>query len=323
MNSFLSRSCLCLFLLQLQVWVSFAGVSLTLTDNTSNENVGVPLPFVNNTVLNSNNTVSTSCVNTLPAGIHTVEVTSGGKKRTFDMYVPAGLMDNEPRPVVFFWHGYGGSPQKIVEFAHPNEMADKFRYIVIYPKGTGILAGFNGAGCCPLIFADDVAFFRDMSSWAGSNMCGDSSNIFSAGFSNGGFMTNRLACEASDVVKGIAVHSGSMNKNYACSPSKGMPTLLIHGDADPTVPYFGNGIWKSFGELVQKWSELNQCGPESNAVSGYTSEKTECVRYNSCARDNVPLEFCTVMGLGHKWSGGDDYQIDATSYIFNFFEALV
>lgn len=317
----LSRSCL--FLLQLQVWVSFAGVSLTLTDNNSTNNVEVPQTFVNSTTRNTNNTVSSSCLNTLPPGTHTVEVTSGGSKRTFDLYVPTGLTDNDPRPVVFFWHGYGGNPKKIEEFAHPNEMADKYRYLVVYPKGTGILPGFNGAGCCPLIFADDVAFFREMTSWAGRNMCGDISNIFSAGFSNGGFMTNRLACEASDVVKGIAVHSGSMNKGWSCNPTKGMPTLLIHGDADPTVPYFGNGDWKSFGELAQKWSDLNQCGSESNAVPGYTSEKTECVRYDSCSRDNVPLEFCTVKEMGHTWSGDGDYQIDATSYIFKFFDALV
>jgi len=264
-----------------------------------------------------------SCTNTMPAGTHTVEIDVGSKKRSFDIYVPAGLSNGEVRPVVFFWHGYGGSPEKIVDFAKPNEMADRMKYFVVYPKGSGIIAGFNGAGCCPLVFADDIAFFRAMADWMGKNMCGDTDNIYSAGFSNGGFMTNRLACEVSDVIKGIAVHSGSIGKKFVCEPTKGIPALLIHGDADPTVPYFGNGQWKSFAEVSEEWATLNQCGSEENAKPGYRSQKTECVRYDTCARDNVPLEFCTVQGLGHAWSGSGDYQIDATAYIFQFFESLI
>lgn len=305
-----------LLLLQLQVWVSRAGVALTLS--TVSEGNTSAVANISDTI-----TQTASCSNTLPAGSHTVEVMSGGSKRSFDVYIPAGISDNERRPVIFWWHGYGGSPAKLVDFAHPNEMAEKYRYILVYPKGTGIIAGFNGAGCCPLIFADDVAFFRQITAWTGNNMCGDTSKVFSAGFSNGGFMTNRIACEASDIVKGIAVHSGSMKKSWDCAPTKGIPALLIHGDADPTVPYFGNGDWKSFAELAQKWSDLNQCGSEENGHPGYTSEKTECIRYDSCARDNVPFEFCTVQELAHAWSGSGDFQIDATSYIFEFFAALI
>lgn len=266
---------------------------------------------------------SAACVNTLPAGSHTVEISSSGRSRSFDVYVPTGLTADETRPVVFFWHGYGGSPAKIMEFAKPNQLADKHKCIIAYPKGTGIIAGFNGAGCCPLISVDDVRLFRDITDWLISNMCGDGSNMFSAGFSNGGFMSNRLACEASDVVKGIAVHSGSIGKSFGCSPTKGIPVLLIHGDADPTVPYFGNGQWKSFAEMAQTWADNNQCGSEENARAGYRSQKTECIRYDSCARDAVPLEFCTVKDLAHAWSGDGDYELDATQHIFEFFESLI
>lgn len=292
-----------------------AAVAVTLTLKDGNTTTRAVRTYINGTAV--------PCVNTLPHGSHTVEISSGGKSRSFDVYVPAGLDASDIRPIVFFWHGYGGSPAKIVDFAQPNQMADKTKYILAYPKGTGIIAGFNGAGCCPLIGADDVGFFKNIVSWLTSNMCGDSNNVFSAGFSNGGFMSNRLACEVSDMVKAIAVHSGSMGKDFQCSPTKGIPALLLHGDADPTVPYFGNGQWKSFSELAQTWSDFNQCGSEANAHSGYVSQKTECIRYDACARDGVPLEFCTVQGLAHAWSGSGDFEIDATTHIFEFFESLV
>jgi polyhydroxybutyrate depolymerase len=261
-------------------------------------------------------------MNGLPAGTHTVEVKSGALSRSFDIHVPEHAADNDFRPVVFFWHGFGGSPAKIVDFAQPNAIADKKRYFAVYPKGTGLIAGFNGAGCCPGVFADDVAFFRNIVTWLTSNMCADAANIFSAGFSNGGFMSNKLACEAYDIVKAIAVHSGSMGKSYTATPDHGVPVLLIHGDADPTVPYFGNGNWMSFAELSIKWADINQCGTEQNARAGYTSQNSECVRFDKCARNDVPLEFCTIKGLAHAWSGNGDFQLDATAHIFDFFEAL-
>jgi|Transcript_2312 polyhydroxybutyrate depolymerase len=262
-----------------------------------------------------------TCNNGLPAGTHTVQLSSGGKSRSFDIFVPEGLVEDTVNPAVFMWHGFGGSPTQVADFTHASTAAAKKRYFVIYPKGSGLLPGFNGAGCCPGVFNDDVTFFRNMVTWLESNMCVDSNNIFSAGFSNGGFMSNRLACEASDLVKAIAVHSGSIGLNFECKPSKGMPVLMIHGTADATVPYFGNGQWNAFSQLANIWAGLNQCGDETNAHVGYRSEKTECTVFDACARDSVPMQICTVEDMGHKWAGDGDFEIDATMAIFEFFEA--
>lgn len=276
-----------------------------------------------NNLTKNNFTAQAGCTNGLPSGTHTIEISSSGKSRSFDIFVPEGLVDQKVEPTVFMWHGFGGSPSQVADFTAANIPAEKKRYFVVYPKGSGLLPGFKGAGCCPGVSNDDVKFFKDMVEWLKGNVCVDVDNIFTAGFSNGGFMSNRLACEASDMIKGMASHSGSMGLTFECSPPKGMPVLLIHGTADATVPYFGNGQWMSFAQLAEKWSALNECGDESNAHVGYRSEKTECTVFDACAKDKAPLEFCTVEDMGHKWSGNEDYQIGATMAIFEFFENLV
>jgi polyhydroxybutyrate depolymerase len=268
------------------------------------------------------NETAQACTNMYQSGIHTIQITSSGSKRTFDVFIPSILSDNDPRPTIFMWHGFSGSPSKVMEFTNINKEAEQKRWFAVYPKGTGLISGFNGAGCCPGVFANDVQFAKDIITWLKTELCVDADNVFSTGFSNGGFMSNRLACEVPELFKAIAPHSGTIGKSYNCNPSKGVPVLLFHGDADPTVPYFGNSQWMSFQEAAAKWAQLNQCGDENNARDSYQSQTTTCVRFDSCGRDNVPLEYCSITGLAHSWSGVADYDIDATAHLFEFFMAL-
>lgn len=41
-------------------------------------------------------------------------------------------------------------------------------------------------------------------------MCLDASNVFSTGFSNGGMITNRVACQASQLFKGVGPVAGNI-----------------------------------------------------------------------------------------------------------------
>lgn len=263
-----------------------------------------------------------ACSNAHLPGVHTVQIQSSGKTRTFEIFVPTGLVANQERPAIFMWHGYGSSPQKVMDFTQINTFSQTERWIAIYPVGTGLIKGFNGAGCCPGANDNDVQFAKDIIAYLQSNMCLDSSRVYSTGFSNGGFMTNRLACEAADLFRGFAIHSGLLGKDFTCNPSKGVPILMIHGDADSTVPIYGNGQWKAFAEVAEHWVEKNTCGDESNARPSYTTDTTTCIRYDSCGRNGVPFEYCSVVGLAHFWSGERNFDVEATAYLFNFMKNL-
>lgn len=277
---------------------------------------------LNHTVTKAQRTSSLAqCSNMKSAGTHTIQLTSSGQSRSFDLFVPKSLANGDPRAAVFVWHGFSGTPIKMQSITKASMQAELYKWFVVYPKGTGLIKGFNGAGCCPGVTANDVQFAKDIVMWLKTEMCLDDSRVFSTGFSNGGFMSNRLGCEAPDVFKAIAPHSGTMGKTFFCNPSRGVPVLMFHGDADPTVPFFGNGQWFSFAEVATKWAALNQCD-EATARDSYTSETTTCVRYDSCGRDNVPFEYCEISGLAHSWSGERNFDVDATGHLFKFFDDL-
>jgi hypothetical protein len=62
---------------------------------------------------------------------------------------------------------------------------------------------------------DDVAFARSMVDYTVKNMCGDSTNVFAIGFSNGGMMSNRLGCQAADLFKAIGPVAGNIKTNVS------------------------------------------------------------------------------------------------------------
>src|SRR5262249_61471905 len=81
---------------------------------------------------------------------------------------------------------------------------------------------------------DDVGFVRAMLDDIDSKLCVNKKMIFSAGFSNGGMLTHRLACSASDRIAAFAAVSGPL-VSTPCTPSPPLPLLHLHGTADQTV----------------------------------------------------------------------------------------
>lgn len=276
-----------------------------------------------NTMLTAKlNADSTACSNLHAPGVHSVNIASSGKTRTFEIFVPSGLTAGAVRPAVFMWHGYGSTPQKVMGITQINVFSQTEKWFAIYPVGTGLIKGFNGAGCCPGATDNDVQLAKDIIAYLTTNMCLDATRVYTTGFSNGGFMTNRLACEAATMFKGFAVHSGLIGNTFTCTPSKGVPMLMIHGDADPTVPFNGNGQWLAFADVAAHWISKNSCGGQENSRPSYTTDTTTCIRYDACSKNSVPFEYCSVMGLDHNWSGNRNYDVEATAYIFNFFKNL-
>jgi len=268
------------------------------------------------------NVTAGTCTDSYAPGTHDISISSGGKTRKFKFYVPYGG-GSSLKPAIFLFHGYASNPDLIDSKAAVRSNAESANWYAVLPEGTGIIKGWNGAGCCPGVSSNDVQFARHMVAWLKSNACLDENKVFSTGFSNGGFMTHRLACEASDLFTGFAPHSGLVGTSFSCSPSHAVPILSFHGTADGVVPYFGNGNYLSFWDTMAVYTEHNDCNPE-NAVDILRTDTTHCVRYSQC-NSGVPVEFCEVSGLDHTWSGSDSDRasdVDATPYIFMFFQEL-
>jgi polyhydroxybutyrate depolymerase len=155
----------------------------------------------------------------------------------------------------------------------------------------------------------------------------DRARVFSAGFSNGGFLSYRLACELGDRIAAIGPVSG-VDGTEGCPATRPVPVLHFHGTADAVVPYAGGGLFGFPGAQasVDGWIARNGCaaGPEESFSNG----EVRCASWTACAA-GADVTFCTIDGGGHQWPGGEGLpggghtttDIDASEALLTFFEA--
>jgi polyhydroxybutyrate depolymerase len=143
--------------------------------------------------------------------------------------------------------------------------------------------------------------------------------MYVAGFSNGGFMTMRMACSASDTFAGFAEVGAALylEMNDVCRRSPPSPILFMHGSADPSIPYEGVTAGNPEGgepiritlrviDTVSLFARRNGCGMAGRSTTfaeGGRSPGTHVVRFvpNECS--GAPLEFYQINGGGHTWPG--------------------
>ena len=214
--------------------------------------------------------------NSYKPGDYDFSLVHDGLTRTYKVHVPARHDDTTPIPVVIYLHGGGGNA-RAAYLDGVDKAADKFGFILAVPEGTGkvklgeLRASWNGGKwkggqCCGS--ADDVGFISKMLDELKKKFNVDEKRIYATGISNGGLMTNRLACELADKIAAIAtVAPPAVMSN--CSPSRPMPVMAIHGTSDPANPFdgsaprsiFTNSPYKRMPpkDTVEAWLEINGC----------------------------------------------------------------
>jgi polyhydroxybutyrate depolymerase len=193
--------------------------------------------------------------------------------------------------------------------------ADARGFLVAFPQGIG--QSWNAGDCCGQATAtnvDDMGFFDAIVAHLEATVCVDVKRVYAAGFSNGGFFAHRLGCERSGVVAAIAPVSGVMGMPPdQCKPTRAVPVLEFHGDADIVVPYVGgtpvaNGLnfgpfvptFRSVAETNQAWRDKDDCLGAGDVVL-HQGDAT-CTNWKGIAGSEV--ELCTIAGGGHSWPGG-------------------
>jgi polyhydroxybutyrate depolymerase len=267
-------------------------------------------------------------------------IQSNGWEREYVFYVPPKYKSNSPTPLVFNFHGLFGNPDQQIEIAGMFELADKYKFILAFPLGLGPEIGgptsWNGGLCCgPAVVAgiDDVTFVSDMIDEISSEYCINPKRIFATGYSNGGFMSLRLACDLSDKIAAVATVAG-MDVPTPCEQSRLVPILAIHGTDDFVVPYEGGTnfpqlpVFPNVPEKIVEWADRNGCSDETTVT--YQKGDVTCVTYDEC-EDDASVTLCTVQPGGHTWPGSDypfgplqgytTQDINASRAIWKFFAA--
>ena len=212
----------------------------------------------------------------LTAGDHLLNVRAGEQMRSAIVHVPPGYNPEKPTPVLLALHGAAMTGEMMVTFTGLNETADKKRFVVVYPNGTGLgpLLTWNAGGFVRGVGTriDDVSFFRKLLDDLDGVINVDPKRIYVTGMSNGGMMSYRLAAEMSDRIAAIAPVGGTMPLGDV-KPSRPVSLIHFHGTLDTLVPFeMGNGkraaflTLKSVEESVQSWAKLDGIeGPPKKA----------------------------------------------------------
>jgi polyhydroxybutyrate depolymerase len=270
---------------------------------------------------------------TLDAGDSTNTLILDGGGRTYNVHIPAGLDLSKPAPLVFAFHGGGQSISQFEGFVHMIPKSDSAGFILVEAEGTislpgltpGTLDVWNAGNCCELAAqintnVDDVGFVRAMIDTITSQVCVDPKRIFATGFSNGGMLSHRLACELSDKIAAIASVSGGIGDVdldkmppqtlFNCKPGRPVPVMHIHGTQDACYPFDGGWgplslvTFVSAPTTVQEWVTRNGCS--ANPPTTVLANGAATCNLYPCPHAGE-VEFCTIDGGGHYWPGGDDW----------------
>lgn len=254
-----------------------------------------------------------------------------GLTRTYTLYIPANYNATNAHPIVFNLHGYTSNGTAQASMTNMNAIADTAGFIVAYPEGTldNSLQPYWNSGYGTGV--DDIGFIDALIDLIAANYTVDLQRVYSTGISNGGIMSNTLACALNHRIAAIAGVGGTMSiiQNSACSPSNKIPVLHIHGTTDLVVPYTGNAVLLGVDALITRWRTHNGLTSAStttsfaniNLVDGSTAD---LIRYETGS--NYPVHLIRVDNGGHSWpgsgvlvSGNTNMDFDASVEIWKFF----
>jgi polyhydroxybutyrate depolymerase len=287
--------------------------------------------------------IAAVCVAPLAFASDTHTLNVSGVTRQYILHVPTGV-GTTPAPLVIVLHGGGGNGSSMERYSRFDGVADREKFLVAYPDGLD--RGWNDGRGEIGHSSDDVAFIAALIDDVSRLAKVDRKRVYVTGISNGGMMSNRLACELSDRIAAVALvaSSGGAVAMKTCRPAKPLGYLIIAGTADPIVPYSGGTVrilgGRSRGEVVgaeatiRFWAKANQCSDESTtrALPERTTDGTS-VSVQEFANCEMPTKLYRVEGGGHTWPSGRQYlpkriigntstQIDATEVIWGFFSKI-
>jgi len=229
---------------------------------------------------------------------------AAGGSRDYKLWVPPGLVNEKPAPLLMLLHGCTHGAEEMAEISGMNEVANRNHFLVVYPEQSrlaNLLKCWNwfdpkhqsrDAGE-PSILAEIV---RQVCSLYGV----DSERVYIAGVSAGGAMAVIAAATYPDLFSALAVAAGAefqaaqgvseglvvmkqggpdpvqqgraafaaMKPGLARKSRKRLPVIVFHGTEDASVnPVNAN-------QIIAQWGETNACLASAAGETGFSiSEK--------------------------------------------------
>lgn len=243
--------------------------------------------------------------------------TIGPDDRRARVTLPSDYDEGASYPVVILLHGYGASGLiQGAYFGIPN-LAREMGFIAIIPDGTEDAGGnqfWNATdACCDFAptGVDDVGYISGLIDEAIETYAADGERVYLIGHSNGGFMSYRMACDASEKIAGLVSLAGATWGDPAdCGdPAEPVSVMQIHGTLDETIAYEGGTVASrtipSARVSVERFAERSGCTlewTEGDAVdfdSSIDGAETVTESISAGCAEGTAYELWTIEEGGH------------------------
>lgn len=249
-------------------------------------------------------------------------LTFGGLERNYRLHVPPSYDGSRDVPLVVNIHGFTSNAFQQEGISQIVPISDAAGFIVVHPNG--IDNAWNAGLCCGNADVDDVAFLRTVVADVGGQARIDPARIYATGLSNGGAMSQRLACEADDLFAATAPMAFPIpfDPVTLCQPSRPVAVMTGMGLTDVLVNYDG-GLFPSAAETLARWKEINGCtGAQPDVTQAYGQSR--CETYTQCTA-GVEARLCSIDAEsfgGSPFDGhilyANHHEIDLTQVIWDF-----
>jgi len=234
-----------------------------------------------------------------------------GMARYYGVFLPQDFQPN--MPMVVSVHGYSETFEWYRDYTVMHEHADTAGFVLVYPLGHGRAWNSGGVDTRTIYDVDDVGFISEIIDTVHANYNVDLQRVYCCGFSNGGEMTYRLACELGQRFAAVASVAGCLSDiadNAPWYPLRPMPVLHFHGTHDTFEYYDGNrpgfDLW-SVARTLDFWVQRNNCpaAPETVWVPDIDTTDNSTVQkitYGNCS-DSTQIIHYKIIDGGHTWPG--------------------
>lgn len=271
-----------------------------------------------------------SCAPARPhaSGTFHASIQSGGLTRTYTLYVPPKYDGARREPLMLVFHGSGQNGDYMQRYTNFDPIAAAAGVIMVYPDAVPPAREWN-TWKAPEDPADE-RFVGDLLTSLDARLCVDPARVYAAGYSNGGGMAQRLACDMPGRIAAVGLVGAAY---FTCNERT--PVIAFNGTADTFVPFGGSpeadpghGPAPPVSDVLAGWAKGLGCAA-APSVSRLTTE-VELSIFRGCPRGDGEVQAYTIIGGGHTWPGGafadprlgtTTAQVSASIAMLGFFEA--
>ncbi len=172
----------------------------------------------------------------------TMTWTVDGVARTALVFAPQPTAVGGPSPVIFAFHGHGGTSQTAATGMHFQTLWPEA--IVVYPQGlktpskvdpNGNFPGWQVVLGQPNLGDRDLNFFDAMLAGLKEKFSVDEKRIYATGFSNGAIFSYLLWAERGKTLAALGICAGRLVSPEPLTLPR--PVSIIAGKADPILPF--------------------------------------------------------------------------------------